>query len=483
MPYINISVITKFISTFVFHYQLIMLYAVVDIETTGGFASGNGITEISILIHNGTAVVDAFETLINPGQDIPFYIESLTGISNEMVMDAPSFEEVAPRIYELLHDKIFVAHNVNFDYSFVRHQLAASGFNLSCKKLCTVRISRKVLPGHSSYSLGKLCSALHIPLNDRHRAGGDAAATALLLSMLLEKDTEGLIPLSLHKTSKEQALPPNLSKKYIDALPSSPGVYYFKDNKGKIIYIGKAINLKKRVCSHFAGNKINKQRQEFLKNIHVVDFTVCGMELMALILEAAEIQKHWPENNRALKRFEQKYALYSFEDQNGYMRLGIDKYKKNSNALYTFNSLLAGQSMLRGMITEHTLCEKLCFIQKNRSACTAYETENCHGACLGLEHPYSYNSRVKVAIAHLKSALPSFALIDTGRNDEEQSCLWVEEGKFYGMGYISFHTDVADLENLKSRMVPYPSNDYILNMVLDYAERHPDKKIESLNMA
>ncbi len=201
---------------------------------------------------------------------------------------------------------------------------------------------------------------------------------------------------------------------------------------------------------------------------------------MALILEAAEIQKHWPENNRALKRFEQKYALYHFEDQNGYIRLGIDKYKKNSHALYTFNSLLSGQSMLRGMITSHTLCEKLCFIQKNRSACTAHENGNCNGACLGLEEPAAYNDRVNTAITHLKAALPSFALIDSGRNEEEQSCLWVEEGKFYGMGYISFYTDVSDHESLKSNIVPYPSNDYILNMVLSYAESHPQQRIELL---
>ncbi|KIO75202.1 DNA polymerase III subunit epsilon [Pedobacter lusitanus] len=455
-------------------------YAVVDIETTGGFASGNGITEISILIHDGLKVIESFETLINPRQDIPVYIQTLTGISNKMVYDAPLFEEVAPKIYELLNDKVFVAHNVNFDFSFVRHQLAQSGFVLQSKKLCTVRMSRKIIPGLPSYSLGKLCSSLHIPLNDRHRAGGDAAATALLLTLLLEKDTEGAIPLSLHKSSKEQLLPPNLSKDSIEALPANPGVYYFKDQKGKIIYIGKAINLRKRVYSHFSGNKINQQRQDFLRNIYEVDFTICGTELMALILEASEIQKYWPEKNRALKRFEQKYALYDFEDQNGYVRLGIDKYKKNTNALYTFNSLLSGQSLLRGMITEHRLCEKLCFIQKNRSACTAQEKGGCNGACLGQEDPAEYNQRVNEAILHLKSALPSFALIDSGRNEEEKSCLWIEGGKFYGMGYISFYTDITDLENLKSCIVPYPSNDYILNMVLSYAESHPQQRIDIL---
>ena len=184
-----------------------MQFAVVDIETTGGYASGNGITEISIQIHDGTSVTERFDTLINPEHAIPAYIESLTGISDEMVASAPKFEEVAERIYDLLHDKIFVAHNVNFDFSFVRHQLEVAGYNLQCKKLCTVRMSRKVFPGFPSYSLGKLCNSLGITLNDRHRAGGDAEATAILLGMLLEADQEGHIKQALNKGSKEQALP------------------------------------------------------------------------------------------------------------------------------------------------------------------------------------------------------------------------------------------------------------------------------------
>src|SRR5215217_3489188 len=184
-----------------------MLYAVVDIETTGGFASGNGITEISILVHNGVEVVSVYDTLINPEQDIPTYIESLTGISNDMVIDAPVFSDVADEIYELLHDKVFVAHNVNFDFSFIKHHLSNCGYELNCKKLCTVRLSRKLLPGHGSYSLGKLCAALNISLHNRHRAGGDAAATAELLTLLLNADMEGIIAQTLSRTSKEQVLP------------------------------------------------------------------------------------------------------------------------------------------------------------------------------------------------------------------------------------------------------------------------------------
>lgn len=454
-----------------------MLYAVVDIETTGGFASGNGITEISIQIHNGQEVVSIYDTLINPGQDIPVYIESLTGITNEMVLEAPTFQQVAGQIYGLLHDKVFVAHNVNFDFSFIKHHLSLYGYELNCKKICTVRLSRKLLPGYGSYSLGKLCKALNLEIHNRHRAGGDAAATAVLLKILLNTDTDGVISQMLSRSSKEQLLPPNLLKSQVEALPRTPGVYYFKDQKGKVIYVGKAKNIYKRVCSHFTGNNSGKQRQDFLKHIYTVDFEICGTELMAFILEASEIKRLWPQNNRALKRYEQKYALYIFEDQRGYLRLGVDKYKKLATVLYSFNTLLEGYDLLRILIKEHLLCEKLCFIQKNRAACTAHDEGNCSGACVGKESAATYNVRVKYAVSYLKSILPTFAVIGEGRTADEQSCLLVEQGKFYGMGYISHHTDIYGPEMLKSVLQPYPSDDYILNLINNHVMQFPQRKI------
>lgn len=456
-----------------------MEYAVVDIETTGGYASGNNITEISIHIHDGDTIVHTWESLINPQQFIPAQIEALTGINNEMVAGAPTFEEVAPQVYELLNDKVFIAHNVNFDYSFIRHHLSLYGFTLNCKKLCTVRLSRKLFPGLPSYSLGKLCTSLSISLTNRHRAGGDAAATAILFGMLLKVDHENLISFSLNKASKEQALPPHLSKNNIDRLPDNPGVYYFKDQKGKVIYIGKAKNIRKRVCSHFSGNNISKQRQEFLKNIHNIDYEICGTELMAFILEATEIKRLWPENNRALKRFEQKYALYAYEDQNGYLRLGIDKHKRQYPSIYSFNSLLDGHSLLRKLIKDHGLCEKLCFVQRNRLACTGHENGTCSGACIGNEPAAAYNLRVRCAIDQLKELLPSFAVVDKGRTEDEQSCLFIEKGKFYGMGYISHHTDVNDFDLMKSALQPYPSNDYIMQLIRSHTESYPEKKLQT----
>lgn len=170
-----------------------MLYAVVDIETTGSYAAGNGITEIAIVITDGKEVLDMYETLVNPGQPIPYFIQNLTGINDRMVAKAPPFEEVAAKVHEMLQDKIFIAHNVNFDYSFVKHHLQAVGYELDTRKLCTVRLTRKIIPGLNGYSLGKLCHQLNINLTNHHRAGGDALATAQIFNMLVERDDKNVI--------------------------------------------------------------------------------------------------------------------------------------------------------------------------------------------------------------------------------------------------------------------------------------------------
>jgi DNA polymerase-3 subunit epsilon len=450
------------------------MYAIVDIETTGGHASANGITEIAICIHNGKKVVERYETLVNPQRDIPIYIRALTGISNEMVSTAPLFEDVAHDIYHLLNGKIFVAHNVNFDHSFVRYYLGLAGYDLQCNKLCTVRLSRKIMPGLLSYSLGKLCHHLGIENNSRHRAMGDAEATATLFSLLLQKDKGDHITTALKQRSKDQVLPPNLPKADIDKLPMMPGVYYFHDNKGKVIYVGKAKNIRKRVCSHFSGNNSGLQRQEFMRNIYNVSFQECGTELIAFVLEAVEIKRLWPKYNRSLKRFEQGYALYDYIDQRGYVRLAVDKHHKFQVPIYTCNSLFEGYTLLNKLIENFELCPKLCFIQKNNSECNGVHKGDC--ACTGTMSPDEYNEKVNSAISSLNDALPTFAIRDEGRSSDEHSCILIEKGRFYGMGYISHYFNVGtDVQQLKQHLTPYPGNDYIRNMVTWYAMKFPER--------
>jgi len=451
------------------------MYAIVDIETTGGHASANGITEIAICIHDGTDVVKRYSTLINPHKEIPIYIQALTGISDAMVKNAPSFGQVAHEIYKLLNGQIFVAHNVNFDYSFVKYHLAMAGYDLQSNKLCTVRLGRKILPGHPSYSLGKLCRSLNIENDSRHRAMGDANATARLFSMLLQNDKENHIKAALKQNSKEQVLPPNLPKKTIVQLPQAPGVYYFHDAKGKVIYVGKAKNIKKRVSSHFTGNNPGLQRQEFLRNIHQITHQVCGTELIAFVLEAVEIKRLWPKYNRSLKRFEHAFGIYVFEDQRGFLRLAVDKHRKHHQTVYTCNSLLEGYALLNRLIETFGLCPKLCFIQNNNQPCITGLESGC--ACTGHHSVDDYNRKVNFALDELKEALPTFAIRDEGRTHDEHSCILIEKGQFYGMGYIADNAEANNLHQLKNYLTPYPGNDYIKTMVHNYAARYPHRKV------
>lgn len=455
--------------------KFFMMFAVVDIETTGGYASANGITEISIIIHDGHQQIEQFNSLINPLVPIPVYIQALTGINDEMVSEAPKFQELAPKIYELLHDKVFVAHNVNFDFSFLHFHLAVAGFNLQTKKLCTVRLSRKILPGLASYSLGKLCQQIGIKIQDRHRAYGDALATVKLFSMLIEQDKEGHIAKTLNIRSREQSLPAHLPKEDMDKLPSVPGIYYFHNVKLKVIYVGKAKNIRKRVASHFTNNKPGRQKQDFLREIHHITFQECGNELMSLILEAVEIKRLWPAYNRSLKKFDYSFGLYSFEDQKGYLRLMIDRKKKFSKPHHTFNNLSEGYKLIKNLIATFNLCPKLCFIQRNTYSCNLFGEGACYGACEQRESFKTYNERVKKALISLNSILPGFILIDEGRNFHEKSCLLIENGQFYGMGYISSDLIQANVRLLKGHLTPYPENDYIRNIILNAALQFPQK--------
>ncbi len=444
------------------------MYAIVDIETTGGHATGHGITEIAIYIHNGNRVTETYHTLINPQQRIPLYITALTGISNAMVASAPVFEEVAGEIFSMLQGQVFVAHNVNFDFSFVKHHLKNTGYELNVKKLCTVRLGRRVFPGLPSYSLGNLCRSLGIIIENRHRAAGDAEATTVLFSRMLQEGGQLHIDAMLKKSSAEQWLPLHLDKTVIDTLPAKPGVYYFHTKKGKVIYVGKAINIRKRVSSHFTHNDGEKKRQHFLRYVANITCNVCAGELHALVLESAEIKRLWPKYNYSQKQPAQKYGLYCFEDNRGYMRLAIDRKKKNLKALYHFNLLHEGLVLLRKMMEEFELNEKLCFLDK---------IPLCEKDLEFLDAPLYYNGKVKKALAALEDQLPTFAMVDDGLSEEEKLCMLVERGSFWGMGYINAAVTLNDIYSLKELLNPYADNDFIRNSIYSFVEMNPEKKI------
>lgn len=452
-----------------------MLYAITDIETTGSYASANGITEIAVYIFDGQEIVDQFETLVNPHQSIPGFVQSLTGITDDMVQLAPSFEEIAPKLTELLQGKVFVAHNVNFDYSFIHHQLQNHGYELNCKKLCTVRYARKIFPKLASYSLGNLCRHFNIQIQNRHRAGGDARATVELFRLLKEKDVNNHLHTMLAKQSKEQFLPLYLNKEDIDNLPLTPGVYYFHDSKDKIVYVGKAVQLKRRVISHFSNNKTSRQRQEFARNVHRISYQQCGTELMAYVLETIEIKRLWPKYNRAIKGYEASYGMYMYEDANGYLRLAIDRKHKHLTAVQHFYNRYEAMAELKRLANEFSLCYRLCFI--DRSTAHRCNSSSCKGACNKEENVQEYNQRVLLAVDQVKKELPSFVIRERSYFNNQDSCILMEEGKFYGMGYVDPGFDFSIKDELRKQLQAYPEYDFVRNIVKRYALEQPDKVV------
>lgn len=458
-------------------------YAIVDIETTGGNARGSRITEIAIVIHDGKNILDRWETLVNPEQDIPAPIFALTGIDNALVRHAPTFEMVADRIRQMLEGRVFVAHNVNFDFSFVRHQLAQEGYKWAPRKLCTVRAARKIRPGLPSYSLGNLCRSLDIPLENRHRAGGDADATAILFSKLLEWDTDGEIEKMVKKTTPDQRLPPNLPPEDFERLPEKPGVYYFYSQDKKVLYVGKAVNIKKRVASHFSGNSISSQRQNFLKDIYGISFEECANELMALLLECSEIQKLWPKYNRALKRFEPKFGLYSYEARNGYKYLAVGKLPRFQSCVQAYDREHEGMDALRELAQKFEIDPRFCCYGRPEAG----EFKNQQNTAT-LPDITVHNASIGEALALLKEGKESYAYLDRGRHGEERSCVYVENGAFYGMGYFPSDASVSCLSELKDYMEPFRSTHYVMKLIASFAARHPGKvkpikKAISLNEA
>lgn len=451
-----------------------MLYAIVDIETTGSYAANNGIIEISIQVFDGENVVEQYETLINPDQNIPRYIQAFTGINNDMVQDAPRFEEVARDVYHLLQDKIFVAHNVNFDYSFIKNHLQFYGYTLNSKKLCTVRLSRQIFPGLPSYSLGNLCHSLGIEVANRHRAGGDAEATVTLFKLLLKNDAREAIATSLKRNSKEQALPPNVPREHFDQLPATPGVYYFHDNKGTVVYVGKAKNIRARVNSHFSNNSDSRQKQNFMRHVYAISYQATATELMAAILESTEIKRLWPSFNSSQKKPEDVFGIFMYQDQNGYMRLAIEKKRKNSNPIYTFHYKVDGHGVVRKLLTDFGLCPKLCFIQTDNDKCQGIIEGYCHGACEKKESAEAYNERVLQAIASL-TRRPSYVVLDKGLSEEEVSCIMVVKGSFFGMGYLPRDFETITEEAIKEYIKPYKENSYIRTLLSAHMALFPEQ--------
>ena len=425
------------------------LFAIIDVETTGGGISGNKITEICIALVRNGEVVDKYTTLVNPQCRIPAYITALTGIDDRMVAAAPSFSEIADQIDTFTQDAIFVAHNVSFDYNVIKNEFRDAGKIYTRKRLCTVRMSRKLIPGLTSYSLGKLCSAIDIPHLNRHRAEGDVDATVHLFNRLYAADTEFKVFNSfLNPKSKQATLPPHLPSEQIHALPEEPGIYLFKDRSQKVIYVGKAKNIKKRVLSHFYDKRTTEYKLG--QETYSIDFEITGNELLALLVESEHIRKHYPKYNKAQKWPTTTYQIISYVNQRGIIQLALGKTKVRHDSVSTFYNRAEATEKLEEICETFNLCPRFCTLQTNVDLCSHYRIKSCEGICDEREAVEDYNHKVKAAIAALKDNNRSFAIQGSGRTKNESGFALVVGGEYKGFGFFERGQSPTAIEDFNS---------------------------------
>ena len=395
-----------------------------------------------------------------------------------MLRSAPKFYEVAKRIVEITEDCILVAHNAQFDNRILKTEFKRLGFGFKRETLCTVELAKKLIPEQDSYSLGKLARAMGIPVSDRHRADGDAAATLKLFKILLNKDLDKYIIQDSVRLEPKYQLEPN-HKDIIDGLPSITGVYYIHDDKGKIIYIGKSKNIKHRINQHFTNTSPKSKKIQLLAN--AVTYEATGSELVALLKESQEIKRNKPLYNRALQREIFTHALYSFEDEFGYVNLKIDKADGRKKPITTFSNLQSAKSFMFKSVEEYGLCQKLTGLYPTKTNCFNYTIKSCNGACLQKELPDDYNLRVQQLISKNSYRSQNMIVIDRGRDIDEHSVIYIENGVFKGIGFFDLNYQINNIDILESIITPMENNRDTQHIIQNYIRRNKNLKIVQLN--
>ncbi|MFZ4105509.1 exonuclease domain-containing protein [Flavobacterium sp.] len=450
------------------------MYAIIDIETTGGQFNEEGITEIAIYKFDGSEIVDQFISLVNPEKPIQPFVVNLTGINNAMLRSAPKFYEVAKRIIEITDGCILVAHNTSFDYRILRTEFNRLGYDFIKQTLCTVELSKKLIPGQPSYSLGKLVRALGIPMSDRHRASGDALATVKLFQMLLAKDTEKEIVTSLIKAEIKSGLTPKLLD-IVESLPSKTGIYYIHNEKGELIYIGKSKNIKKRINQHFTGK--NSKSKKLQVQVFTVTYEETGSELVALLKESEEIKINKPIHNRAQRKSIFQWALYEVLDDNGYLNLKLLKADGRKKKITSYTTPQEGKNALFRITEKYNLCQKLNGLYETQNGCFQHKINECNGACLGKETPEVYNQRVEEFLHEMSFENQNMIVVDRGRKVSERSAILIENGIYKGYCFYDLNYQITNVEVLKNILIPMQNNRDTRTIIRGYLRKNKVMKI------
>lgn len=454
------------------------MFAILDIETTGGSPTTERITEIAIYFHDGNKVVDEWNTLVNPERSIPYFITGLTGITNEMVADAPKFYEIAKELVERTENHTIVGHNVSFDYSFIKNEFKNLGFAYDRNTLCTIKLSRKILPGHKSYSLGKLCKDLGIEISNRHRAAGDALATVRLFELLRDRQNgEFDTALLQEPAGRYKNLNEHLTIEDIQKLPEACGTYYFFDEEQQLIYIGKSKDIRHRVLSHL-GNTTTKKALEMKQKIHSISYELTGSELIALLKESGEIKEHKPRYNRAQKRSSAYWGLYKGKDQFGYITFSLKKISETGDdPVSCYNNIKEAREMLTKMVGKHWLCQKLSGLYQTDGACFHHSIRQCNGACIQAESVSAYNKRAQALLDSLTLDRGNILIIDKGRDPDERSLVRIEKGMYLGYGYLSVTDSYLGIEEMLDCIQPSLDNRDIRQILRNWLKNNKVEKM------
>ena len=435
------------------------MFAIIDIEATGGSPKRDKITEIAVFLHDGNKVVDEFHTLINPKISIPHFISRLTGISNQMVAEAPTFEQVAEKIISITDDAVFVAHNVEFDYSYIKSEFKRLGHVFHREKLCTIDLTRKLIPDLDSYGLDNICKALDIPIEDRHRAIGDAKATVQLFNLLVKQDKGNVIQNSIGDDPIYKMMPSNLNKKSLIDLPEETGVYFMHDKNGKVIYLGKSADIRRRVFQHYQNNQ-NKdsKRWKMLQRTCDVSFVATGSELLAQLIEKNELNRLKPYYNKYRKPQQMCFGIFTEHDEH-YLQLKVERLTEENqlNAIVRFEKKEYALSAIREKVIKHRLCNIRAGLEKRKAGtnrvCSLHREAKCRGACIKEEKAAVHNRRLRRAIRSLRNFETSnFYIIGEGRTVDEVSLICIENGQLVGYGFFDKETDINNITNIKEHL-------------------------------
>lgn len=417
-----------------------MMYAVLDIETTGGKYNEEGITEIAIHRFDGHQVTDRFISLVNPEKEIQPFVVKLTGINTKMLRQAPKFHEVAKRIVEITEDTVLIAHNAQFDYRILRTEFRRLGYNFERKTLCTVELAQKLLPDAESYSLGKLVRSLGIAVSDRHRANGDALATLKLFKLLLDKDSEKAI---LKTVVRAETLG-ELSPRQLDMVanvPAETGVYYMHNKDGDILFLGKSTNMKKSVNQHFtkSGGRARRLQKETKK----ITFEKTGSELAAQLKEYEELRRNHPKYNPRPKRRLYSHVLYQVTEAGGRRALRVgpaDAVKEE--VLTTFNSMQGARNFLDDLPL----------------------AQDIPGQAIA---DHSLNGK-------------NIVIVDKGREIGEYCAILVQKGQFKGFGYYGLNHQINNIPILETLITPMKGDSNTKHIIESYLRKRKVIKIVEL---